>query len=53
METGDHHIEQFHQMAKALSGYTEQCVVSFIDLYEKTRRNFEGIHSVTNQEQEN
>ena len=48
----DHHIEQFHQMAKALSGYTEQCVVSFIDLYEKTRRNFEGIHSVTNQEQE-
>ncbi len=48
----DHHIEQFHQMAKALSGYTEQCVVSFIDLYEKTRRNFEGIRSVTDQEQE-
>ena len=48
----DCHIEQFHQMAKALSGYTEQCVVSFIDLYEKTKRNFRGIHSVTKAEQE-
>lgn len=48
----DYHIEQFHQMAKALSGYTEQCVVSFIDLYEKTLRNFHGIRSVTKKEQE-
>ena len=48
----DYHIEQFHQMAKELSGYTEQCVVSFIDLYEKTRRNFGRIRSVTNREQE-
>ena len=47
-----HHIEQFHQMAEALSGYTTQCVVSFIDLYEKTKRNFWGIRSVTNKEQE-
>lgn len=48
----DYHIEQFRQMAKALSGYTDQCVVSFIDLYEKTKRNFSGIRSVTNSEQE-
>ncbi|MDE6023963.1 MAG: DUF1848 domain-containing protein [Lachnospiraceae bacterium] len=48
----DYHIEQFSQMAKALSGYTDQCVVSFIDLYEKTKRNFSGIRSVTNTEQE-
>lgn len=48
----DYHIEQFHQMAKSLSGYTEQCVVSFIDLYEKTQRNFHGIRSVTKKEQE-
>lgn len=47
-----YHIEQFHQMAKALSGYTDQCVVSFIDLYEKTKRNFGGIRSVTENEQE-
>lgn len=48
----DYHIEQFYQMAKALSGYTDQCVVSFIDLYQKTKRNFRGIRSVTNKEQE-
>ena len=35
-----YHVEQFGKMAEALSGYTNQCVVSFIDLYEKTRRNF-------------
>lgn len=48
----DYHIERFYQMAKALAGYTNQCVVSFIDLYEKTKRNFRGIHSVTGKEQE-
>lgn len=48
----DYHIEQFSQMVKALSGFTDQCVVSFIDLYEKTKRNFKGIRSVTASEQE-
>lgn len=48
----DYHIEQFRQMATALSGYTHQCVVSFIDLYEKTKRNFPEIRSVTSSEQE-
>ncbi len=48
----DYHIEQFAQMAKTLSGYTSQCVVSFIDLYEKTKRNFHGVRSVTDTEQE-
>lgn len=47
-----YHIEQFRMMAKALSGYTDQCVVSFIDLYEKTKKNFSGVRSVTAQEQE-
>ncbi len=47
-----YHIEQFGQMARALSGYTDQCVVSFIDLYEKTLRNFSQVRSVTAKEQE-
>ena len=46
------HIEQFQSMAKALSGYTDQCVVSFIDLYEKTKKNFGGVRSVAKKEQE-
>lgn len=48
----DYHIEEFHHMAKALAGKTSQCVVSFIDLYEKTKRNFRGVRSVTKREQE-
>lgn len=48
----DYHIEQFRQMAKALAGSTDQCVVSFIDLYEKTKRNFRGVRSVKKSEQE-
>lgn len=47
-----YHVEQFRQMAEALSGYTNQCVVSFIDLYEKTKRNFPEARNVTAQEQE-
>ena len=34
------HIAQFEQMAETLRGYTKQAVISFIDLYEKTKRNF-------------
>lgn len=47
-----YHVEEFGKMAEALSGYTDQCVVSFIDLYEKTRRNFPKARSVTASEQE-
>lgn len=47
----EYHIEQFEQMAVALSGYTDQCVVSFIDLYKKTKRNFRGIAPVTEGDQ--
>ncbi len=47
-----YHIKQYAAMAKTLSKYTSQCVVSFIDLYEKTKKNFHGIRSVTHEEQE-
>ena len=36
----ERHIRAFTYMAKALAGYTHTAVISFIDLYEKTRRNF-------------
>lgn len=48
----DYHIRQFKAMAKKLSGCTAQCVVSFIDLYEKTKKNFQGICRVPCREQE-
>lgn len=35
----DYHVRYFEEIAKRLEGYTETCVISFIDLYQKTRRN--------------
>lgn len=43
----DFHIQTFEQMAKDLSGYTDNCVISFIDLYAKTKRNFQGVREVS------
>lgn len=48
----DYHIREFENMANALAGYTGQCVVSFLDLYEKTKRNFPEARAVTQGEQE-
>ncbi len=42
----DFHLRSFSEMARALSGYTRQCVISFIDLYDKTKRNFPAAESV-------
>lgn len=38
--TVDFHIRAFEEMARRLSGCTHRAVISFIDLYEKTKRNF-------------
>lgn len=45
--TLEYHISAFEQMAKKLSGYTKVCVISFIDLYEKVKRNFPQVRSVS------
>lgn len=37
-------------MAEALAGYTSQCVISFVDLYEKTKRNFPDVKRVLPEE---
>ena len=48
--TIDRHITDFEQMCIILSGYTDVCVISFIDLYEKVRHNFPQAKAVTRQE---
>jgi hypothetical protein len=50
--TVDFHKRAFASLAGALAPYTDQAVVSFVDLYEKTKRNFPGIREVTQGEQE-
>lgn len=47
----EEHIRCFKQMAESLKGSTGQCVVSFIDLYEKTKKNFPDARQVTRGEQ--
>jgi len=44
------HINSFEKMAAYLTGYTDYCVISFMDLYEKTKRNFPRVKEVTSQE---
>ncbi len=46
----ERHIAEFEHMAAKLAGYTHSCVISFIDLYEKTRRNFPEAKKVTKDE---
>ena len=46
------HVAEFARMARALEGAVDQCVVSFVDLYDKTRRNLPSVRAVAPAEQE-
>ena len=46
----ERHIKAFEYMAKALSGYTRTAVISFIDLYEKTKRNYPEARTVARED---
>ena len=48
--TVEAHIEAFTRMAEMLRGYTGQVVISFIDLYEKTKHNFPQARRVRQEE---
>ena len=43
--TKEYHLKAFKSIAEALSGYTEKCVISFVDLYPKNKKNMEGLSS--------
>ncbi|MCQ2970016.1 MAG: DUF1848 domain-containing protein [archaeon] len=47
----DFHIEMFDKMASELGDYTNDCTISFIDLYQKVLRNFPNSKEVTQDEQ--
>ena len=48
--TIERHFADFEQMCKTLSGYTKVCVISFIDMYEKVKRNFPQAREVLQNE---
>ena len=48
--TKEYHLKAFHQMAEKLEGYTQTVVISFIDLYQKVKRNFPEVKEVSGAE---
>ena len=48
----DYHFRAFETMAEELEGYTTGVIFSFIDLYQKTRKNFPEVREVTGPEQD-
>jgi hypothetical protein len=47
----DFHVDKFEELACELSDYTNDCTISFIDLYSKVLRNFPEVKEVTLEEQ--
>lgn len=43
--TPEYHLKAFEQIATALRGYTEKCVISFVDEYAKNKKNMELLDS--------
>lgn len=39
--TPQYHLKTFEQIATSLKGYTEKCVISFVDVYAKNKKNME------------
>lgn len=47
----EYHAYAFEKIAAQLSGYTETCIISFVELYEKVKRNAPEIRAVSDSEQ--
>ena len=45
------HIKCFAKLLSELKGYTEDCTISFIDMYEKVKRNAPNLRPPTKEEQ--
>lgn len=44
--TKEYHFKWFEYLADELKDYTDKCVISFVDSYEKTKRNMKNIKTV-------
>lgn len=50
--TKGYHLKAFGQIAEALKGYTNRCVISFVDMYAKNRKNLQDIQAIEPDEKE-
>ena len=41
--TAEYHLKAFRSIAEALRGYTEKCVISFVDIYSKNKKSMERL----------
>lgn len=42
--TMEYHLSAFAQIAEALCGYTDKCVISLVDIYARNRKNMDRLH---------
>ena len=50
--TPEYHLKAFGQIAHELNGYTSKCVISFVDLYAKNKKNMDALNSYSLPERE-
>ena len=50
--TAEYHLKAFTSIAEALSGYSEKCVISFVDAYPKNKKMMEQISCIDLEEKE-
>lgn len=43
--TPEYHLKAFEQIATSLKGYTERCIISFVDIYAKNKKNMDLLDS--------
>lgn len=50
--TPEYHLKAFAQIARALKGYTEKCVISFVDSYTKIKKSMDelGVYELSREE---
>lgn len=50
--TPEYHLKAFKQIARELNGYTSKCVISFVDIYTKNKKNMDAMHAYSLPEKE-
>ncbi len=50
--TPEYHLKAFKQIAKELNGYTSICVISFVDIYAKNKKNMNAMNACSLPEKE-
>ena len=48
----EYHLKAFHEIASSLNGYCTRVVISFVDLYAKTKKNMKDIQAIEKNREE-